>query len=73
MVDLEQLRKYDGKANVQRIYRKQDQHQQLVNGSGNVLLPLALINGTVGWQGKEFGENLGQEKYGELLRVNNSA
>ncbi len=67
LVDPKQLARYDGEANIQRIYREEFQHQQLVNRSDSVV-PLVLIAGKVAWQGDAFSESLGKEKMGGLLK-----
>jgi len=40
----------------------------LVNRSDDVV-PLVMIGGKVAWQHNQFTENLGQEKFGKLLRA----
>ena len=72
LVDPEVLSAYDGQANVQRIYRDEFQHQQLVNRSEGVV-PLVLIGGKIAWQHNAFADNLGSEKFGSLLRPANAA
>lgn len=67
LVDPAQLAKYDGEANIQRIYREEYQHQQLVNRSDGVV-PLVLINGHIAWQGDQFSSDLGKRRFGRLLK-----
>ncbi|RBP49084.1 N-acyl-D-amino-acid deacylase family protein [Arenicella xantha] len=67
LVDPKQLAMYDGEAHVQRIYRDEFQHPQLVNRSDQVV-PLVLINGQVAWQNDAFSSELGRRKMGSLLK-----
>ncbi|MEM7357983.1 MAG: amidohydrolase family protein [Pseudomonadota bacterium] len=67
LIDPTQLAAYDGEANIQRIYREEYQHQQLVNRSDGVV-PLVLINGNVAWQGNAFSKGLGEQQFGQLLK-----
>ena len=67
LVDPKQLASYDGEANVERIFREEYQHPQLVNRSDNVV-PLVLIAGNIAWQENSFGEDLGKQKFGDLLK-----
>lgn len=67
LVDPKQLSTYDGEASVQRIYRDEFQHEQLVNRSDTVV-PLVLINGRIAWCDDQFGDELGQTKFGSLLK-----
>ena len=70
LVDPKELARYDGEANVQRIYRKEYEHEQLVNRSDGVV-PLVMINGHIAWQNETFSANLGNEKMGRLLKPKN--
>lgn len=67
LVDPDVLNNYDGEANVQRIYRDEFQHQQLVNRSDGVV-PLVLIGGHVASVEGRLAEQLGQVKMGSLLK-----
>lgn len=67
LVDPEKLDAYDGEAGVQRIYREEFQHEQLVNRSDDVV-PLVLIGGKIAWQENDFSAYLGKQKFGDLLR-----
>jgi len=67
LVDPKALASYDGEANVDRIFREEYQHPQLVNRSDGVV-PLVLINGEVAWQGQAFSKELGKVKMGQLLK-----
>lgn len=62
------LKEYDGEANVQRRFREEFQHEQLVNRSDDVV-PLVMIGGHVAWQNNTFSEKLGKQKMGRLLRA----
>lgn len=67
LVDPEVLSHYDGEANVERIYRDEFQHQQLVNRSDGVV-PLVLINGQIAWQLGKFSDQIGSVPMGSLLK-----
>jgi len=67
LVDPKKLSQYDGEANIERIYREEFQHPQLVNRSDSVV-PLVLINGNVAWEANQFSAQLGQQKFGSLLK-----
>ncbi len=67
LVDPKELAAYDGEAGVQRIYRNEFQHEQLVNRSDDVV-PLVLIGGKIAWQENDFSADLGKRKFGDLLR-----
>ena len=69
LVDPERLAQYDGEKHVQRIYREEYQHHQLVNRSDGVV-PLVMIAGHVAWQNDQFGQELGQKPFGRLLKPN---
>ena len=67
LVDPENLADYDGEENVQRVFRKEYDHDQLVNRSDGVV-PLVLISGQVAWEGQKFSSQLGKTKMGRLLK-----
>ena len=69
LVDPVALSNYDGEANIQRVFREQYQHEQLVNRSDGVV-PLVLIAGQIAWENNAFSASLGVEKMGSLLRAN---
>ena len=71
LVDPEVLKHYDGEANVQRIYREEYKHEQLVNRSDNVV-PLVIISGKVAWENEQFTKELGTTKMGNV-RLGKSA
>ena len=70
LIDPEQLANYDGEGNVQRIYREEFQHEQLVNRSDGVV-PFVMIGGHAAWENNEFTSDLGQKPMGRLLRALN--
>ena len=70
LIDPEQLANYDGEGNVQRIHRKEFQHEQLVNRSDGVV-PFVMIGGHAAWENNEFTSDLGQKPMGRLLRALN--
>jgi N-acyl-D-aspartate/D-glutamate deacylase len=67
LIDPEKLREYDGEANVQRVFREEYQHDQLVNRSDGVV-PLVIIGGKVAWENDEFSAELGKVRMGQLLK-----
>lgn len=67
LVDPAKLADYDGEAHVQRIYREEFQHQQLVNRSDGIV-PLVLIGGNVAWRDNEFAADLHTRPFGRLLK-----
>ena len=67
LVDPKALSAYDGEKNIQRIYRDEFQHQQLVNRSDDVV-PLVVIGGNIAWENNEFHAELGQRRFGDLLK-----
>ena len=67
LVDPQALNGYDGEANIQRIYREEYEHEQLVNRSEGVV-DLVLIGGKVASKQGDFSDELGQEKMGSLLK-----
>lgn len=67
LVDPKALAHYDGEQAVQRIYRDEYQHQQLVNRSDGVV-PLVLIAGHRAWSSDGFASDLGQQKMGRVLK-----
>lgn len=67
LVDPKQLNKYEGEDHVQRIFREEFQHDQLVNRSDGVV-PLVLIDGQVAWSKGQFSKSLGTQKMGSLLK-----
>jgi len=72
LVDPEVLKNYDGEANVERVYREEFQHQQLVNRSDGVV-PMVMIGGKIAWKEDSFSDRFGQEKFGRLLKPESAA
>lgn len=67
LIDPQALAAYNGEQQVERIYREEFQHQQLVNRSDDVV-PLVLIGGQKAWQQNQFSAELGTKKMGRLLK-----
>ncbi|MFT6510513.1 MAG: N-acyl-D-aspartate/D-glutamate deacylase [Parvibaculaceae bacterium] len=67
LIDPVALSNYDGEAQIQRIFRQDYQHDQLVNRSEGVV-PLVMIGGKVAWRGDELSAALGEEPFGRLLK-----
>ena len=67
LIDPKRLADYDGENSAQRIFRKEFEHEQLVNRSDGVV-PLVMINGKIAWQDDDFSDTLGKIKYGDLLK-----
>lgn len=67
LVDPVALADYDGEAKVERIFRQEFQHAQLVNRSDG-LLPLVMIAGQAVWKNNDFTEQLGNKKLGRVLK-----
>ena len=67
LVNPKQLANYEGEDQVERIFREEYQHDQLVNRSTGVV-PLVLINGKQAWADEQFSESLGKVKMGRLLK-----
>ena len=67
LVDPKKLAAYDGEKNVQRIYREEFAHEQLVNRSDDVV-KLVMIAGQSAWENNAFSPEFGQKPMGRLLR-----
>ena len=67
LVNPKQLASYEGEDHVERIFREEYQHDQLVNRS-NGIVPLVLIDGKEAWADDQFSESLGKQKMGSLLK-----
>ena len=67
LIDPVKLADYQGEENVQRIYREEFSHEQLVNRSDGVV-DLVMIGGHIAWQGTAFTKHLGKKPMGRLLR-----
>ena len=67
LVDPKQLANYEGQANVERRYREEFRHEQLVNRSDGVVTQV-FIGGQSAWRDQQFSPQLGKQKFGRLLR-----
>lgn len=67
LIDPEALQAYEGESNVQRIYREEYEHEQLVNRSDGVV-DLVLIAGNVASVQGDFTDELGKKRMGSLLK-----
>jgi N-acyl-D-aspartate/D-glutamate deacylase len=72
LVDPNELASYDGEANVQKVHRKEFQHEQLVNRSQGVV-PLVMVGGKVAWEEERFDPSFGEKPFGRLLRSSHSS
>jgi len=66
IVDPKALERYDGEANVERIYREEFEHEQLVNRSDDVVVA-TIIGGKIAWNNNGFTKKLNKEKFGRVL------
>ena len=66
IIDPQALEGYDGEGNVERIYREEFEHEQLVNRSDNVVVA-TIIGGKISWNNNSFAEVLNNEKFGRVL------
>ena len=66
IINPEILKTYDGEANVERIYREEFEHEQLVNRSDDVV-EATIIGGKIAWQKDHFSDALNIEKFGRVL------
>ena len=67
LIDPDKLRAYDGEASVQRRYREEFSHEQLVNRSNGVV-ETVIIGGQIAWQNDEPTAELGKRRMGRLLK-----
>lgn len=67
LIDPDKLMAHDGEACVQRRYREEFNHEQLVNRPEGVVTSV-VIGGKVAWQNDEPTEALGKEAFGRLLK-----
>jgi len=70
VIDPQALSGYDGEAKVERIYREEFEHEQLVNRSDDVVTA-TIIGGKVAWAKNKFSKRLNQDKFGRVLTVEN--
>jgi N-acyl-D-aspartate/D-glutamate deacylase len=68
LVDPKALQQLDHHNTVQRIYRDEFQHDQLVNRTDGVV-PLVMIKGHPTWLGDHFDERFGKQAFGRVLDV----
>jgi len=66
IIDPKTLERYDGEANVERIYREEFEHEQLVNRSDDVVVA-TIIGGKIAWNNNGFTKKLNVEKFGRVL------
>ena len=66
IIDPKTLERYDGEANVERIYREEFEHEQLVNRSDDVVVA-TIIGGKIAWNNNSFTKKLNKEKFGRVL------
>ena len=67
LIDPKKLAEYDGESQVQRVYREEFSHEQLVNRSDDVV-SLVMIGGHTAWENNALSDNLGHIPMGRLLR-----
>jgi N-acyl-D-aspartate/D-glutamate deacylase len=67
LIDPDKLRAYDGEGSVQRHYREEFSHEQLVNRSNGVV-ETVIIGGQIAWQNDEPSDELGKRRMGRLLK-----
>lgn len=68
LVDPSALRRLDHNHTVQRQYREEFRHEQLVNRTDGVV-PLVMIAGHPAWHGVDFDASLGQTRMGTVLET----
>ena len=66
LVNPEELEVYDGENNVQRIYREDFEHEQLVNRSDGVVTA-TIVSGRAIWHNSKFANDINKSKYGKCL------
>ena len=66
IVNPEELEVYDGENNVQRIYREDFEHEQLVNRSDGVVTA-TIVSGRAIWHNSKFANDINKSKYGKCL------
>ena len=66
IIDPKALERYDGEANVERIYREEFEHEQLLNRSDDVVVA-TIIGGKIAWNNNGFTKKLNVEKFGRVL------
>jgi N-acyl-D-aspartate/D-glutamate deacylase len=66
IVNPEELEVYDGENSVQRIYREDFEHEQLVNRSDGVVTA-TIVSGRAIWHNSKFANDINKSKYGKCL------
>lgn len=66
IINPDRLAAYDGEANVQRVYRDEFEHDQLVNRSDGVVVR-TMIGGKTVWADNQFSKQLNTQKFGRPL------
>lgn len=66
IINPEELEVYDGENNVQRIYREDFEHEQLVNRSDGVVTA-TIVSGRAIWHNSKFANDINKSKYGKCL------
>ena len=66
IIDPAALAQYDGEARVERVYRAEFEHEQLVNRSEGVV-HTSIIGGKIAWEKNAFAKALGREPFGRRL------
>jgi N-acyl-D-aspartate/D-glutamate deacylase len=66
IINPEALKVYNGEKNVQRIYRDDFEHEQLVNRSDGVVTA-TIVAGRPIWQNNKFANDINKSKYGMCL------
>ncbi|WP_026940716.1 N-acyl-D-amino-acid deacylase family protein [Hellea balneolensis] len=66
IIDPQTLKTYDGEANVERIYREEFEHDQLVNRSDGIVFA-TIIAGKIAWKNNEFSRKLNLEPFGRVM------
>ena len=66
LIDPVQLQQYDGESRVDRVYRSEFDHEQLVNRSDGVVSAV-VIGGSLAFRNGDFTENFNRRKLGRIL------
>lgn len=72
IIDPKALASYDGQANVERIYREEFEHDQLVNRSDGVV-SATIIGGKIAWKNNYLSKKLNNEIFGRVMTARDSA
>lgn len=71
LINPDELMKYKAEDKIQRVYRNEFQHEQLVNRSDGVV-DLTVIGGKVAWEQEAFAQEFGKVQMGSLLKASAS-